>query len=165
MTRIPPLFGAVILFLFTEILATQSLAAGPGAVQSLASGKCLDLERGATSEGPVVIQFDCHSGPNQRWSLVQSGGGGYRIVSQLSNKCIGIDRTGSDSSGAIVQSTCGAGASEQLWSLNSGGGGYVIKAIESGLCLDVPGGSSVSGARLVAWKCTGRENQVWRLAP
>jgi len=158
-------YVALILVLSSAIYPTQSLAAGPRAVQSLSSGKCVDLERGTTSDGPVVIQFDCHSGPNQQWSFVQAGGAGYRIVSQLSNKCIGIDRTGSSSSAAIVQSTCGAGASEQLWSLKSEGGGYVIKAIESELCLDVPGGSSVSGARLIAWRCTGRENQVWRLTP
>ena len=163
--RSPIVCAAGIIFLYAAVHTTQSLAAGSSAVQSLWSGKCLDLERGTTSEGPVVIQFDCHSGPNQQWSLVQAGGGGYRIVSQLSNKCIGIDRTGPRSSGAIVQSTCGAGASEQLWSLNRGGGGCLIKAIESGLCLDVPGGSSVSGARLVAWKCTGKQNQAWRLTP
>lgn len=34
----------------------QSLAAGAGTVQSLASGKCLDLEGGSTFDGPVVIQ-------------------------------------------------------------------------------------------------------------
>ena len=112
-----------------------------------------------------MIQFDCHSGPNQRWTLVRTSGGSYRIVSELSNKCIGIDRSNPGSSGPIVQSPCGTGASEQLWSLVSGGGGYVIKAVQSGLCLDVPGGSTVSGARLVAWKCTGKENQVWRLTP
>jgi hypothetical protein len=165
MKRIALVCVAVIFSSFVQFHAMPALAAEPSTLQSLASGKCIDLERGATSEAPVVIQFDCHAGPNQRWSFVQAGGGGYRIVSQLSKKCIGIDRTGAGSSGGIVQSTCGAGASEQLWSLVGGGGGYFIKAIESGLCLDVPGGSSVSGARLVAWKCTGRENQVWRLTP
>jgi len=154
---------AVIPLLFSLHLEGAA-AAEAGPIQSLTSGKCVDLERGTTTDGPVVIQFDCHSGPNQKWSFVQAGGGGYRIVSQLSKKCIGIDRTSAASSGAIIQSSCGAGASEQLWSLVSGGGGYFIKTIESGLCLDVPGGSAVSGAKLVAWKCTGRENQVWRLA-
>jgi len=145
--------------------AAPARAADPAAIQSLASGKCLDLERGSKEDGPVVIQFDCHAGMNQRWSTVQSSGGGYRIVSALSGKCIGIDRLGPKQSGVIVQSTCGSGASEQLWSLDGGGGGYVFKSIQSGLCLHLPGGSRINGARLMAGKCTGNENQAWRLTP
>jgi len=165
MKRIPCRAAARLLCTIAVLASSQVHAAGPGPVLSLGSGKCLDLERGSTSDGPVVIQFDCHEGANQRWSFVDTGGGGYRIVSQLSNKCIGIDRAGPGSSGAIVQSTCGAGASEQLWRLVGGGGGYFIKAIASGLCLDVPGASTISGAKLVAWRCTEKENQAWRLAP
>lgn len=153
------------LLLAAAHLAAPARAAEPGVIQSLASGKCVDLERGATSDGPVVIQFDCHAGPNQRWSLVQSGGGGYRIESGLSGKCIGIDRLGPANSGVIVQSACGAGGSEQLWSLEGGGGGTVIKSVQSGLCLTLPGGSRVNGVRLVARRCTGCENQAWQPRP
>jgi hypothetical protein len=159
-----PHFAAVLIAIAVAAsLASPARAAESGTIQSLASGKCLDLEGGNTADGPVVIQYDCHSGPNQQWSIQPAGGAGYRIVSKLSGKCIGIDRTDSGTSAPILQSPCGGGATEQLWSLVSAGGGYVVKAIASGRCLDIPGASSVNGARPVAWKCNRGENQVWRL--
>ncbi|HYB51475.1 MAG TPA: RICIN domain-containing protein [Burkholderiaceae bacterium] len=158
--------GTLISAVFCAFNPTLAQGAGPGAIQSLASGKCLDLEGGAKVDGPVVIQYDCHSGANQQWSLESAGGAGYRIVSRLSGKCVGIDRSaGSGITAPVLQSACGDSATEQLWSLESKRGGYVIRSIISGRCLDVPGGSSVNGARLVAWKCVGGENQVWRVTP
>jgi len=157
---------ALVFTLFSVLHPTLARGAGPSAIQSLASGKCLDLERGAKIDGPVVIQYDCHSGPNQQWSIEPAGGAGYRIVSRLSGKCVGIDRSaGSGTTAPVLQSICGGSATEQLWSLESKRGGYVIRSIISGRCLDVPGGSSVNGAKLLAWKCVGGENQVWRITP
>jgi hypothetical protein len=149
--------------LIAGIPLSECRAAGLGTVQSLSSGKCLDLEAGSKADGPVVIQYECHGGPNQQWSIEETSGGGYRIVSHLSGKCVGIDRTFSGNSAPLLQSPCGSGATEQLWPLISESGGYVVKSIASGRCLDVPGASPVNGARVVAWRCNSGENQVWRI--
>lgn len=137
--------------------------AGAGAIQSLASGKCLDLQGGSSADGPVVIQYQCHGGPNQQWLIEETAGAGYRIVSRLSGKCVSIDRSVVSISAPLLQSPCGSGASEQLWTLTSERGGYVVRSVASGRCLDVPGASTVNGARVVAWRCNAGENQVWRL--
>jgi len=156
----------LLLLLFAAAYPNQPFAAGQSTIQSLVSGKCIDLERGTTVDGPVVIQFDCHSGRSEQWSIQGSGGAGYRIVSKLSGKCVGIDRrAGADTSTPVIQSNCGSGTSEQLWSLESRGGGNVIKSIASRRCLDVPGGSRISGVKLLAWRCSGAQNQVWRITP
>jgi hypothetical protein len=135
--------------------------APPGTVQSLASGKCLDLPRGQASDGTPAIQYDCHGGLNQQWSIESAGDDGYRIVSRMSGKCIGTDPGGAAAGGRIVQSQCGASPG-QLWVLKGTGNGSILQNVGSGLCMDVPGGSLANGAKPIAWICHGGTNQTWR---
>jgi hypothetical protein len=145
--------------------SAQAIPAGPppaplGAVQSLASGKCLDLPGGQTADGTPAIQYECHGGPNQQWNIESAGEAGYRIASRLSGKCIGTD-PGHTAGGRIVQSQCG-NSSDQLWVLESAGNGYVLRNAANRLCLDLPGASLANGAKLIAWVCNGGINQTWR---
>jgi Ricin-type beta-trefoil lectin domain/Gametolysin peptidase M11 len=144
----------------------RAMPAGPpparaGTLQSLASGKCVDLPGGQVSESTQVIQYDCHGGPNQQWKFVSAGAAsirpGINIVSRLSGKCIGINSAGSQ----IVQSRCD-GSPDQLWAIESAGSGNVIRNSANGQCLDVPGASLANGAKLIAWTCNGGINQTWR---
>jgi hypothetical protein len=135
--------------------------APPGTVQSVASGKCLDLPHGQASDGLLVIQYDCHGGLNQQWNIESAGDAGYRIVSRMSGKCIGTDPRGSSIGGPIVQSPCDASPG-QLWALAGDRNGYTLTNLASHLCLDVPGGSLADGAKPIAWTCHGGLNQTWR---
>jgi cytochrome c len=143
----------------------QAMSAGPppappGTVQSLASGKCLDLPGGQTRDGTPAIQFDCHGGPNQQWHVDYAGDAGYRIVSRMSGKCIGMapDAT---AGGQIVQSQC-RGAPDQLWALKRAGNELAFQNVANQLCLDLPGASLDNGVNLIAWACNGGINQTWR---
>ena len=144
----------------------QAMLAGPppappGTVQSLVSGKCLDLPGGQTGDGALAIQYDCHGGPNQQWSIEAVDDTNYRIVSRMSGKCIGTDPGGAAAGGHIVQSQCGKSPA-QLWVLESVSNGSVIRNEANRLCLDVPGGSLANGAKPIAWACNGASNQTWR---
>jgi hypothetical protein len=144
----------------------QAMPAGPppappGTVQSLASGKCLDLPGGQTGDGTPVIQYDCHGGANQQWTIDAAGDAGSRIISRMSGKCLGTDPAGAAAGGAIVQSPCGS-APAQLWAIESAGNGAVLKNAANRLCLDVPGASTANGAKPIAWACNGGSNQTWR---
>jgi hypothetical protein len=140
----------------------QAAPSGPprGAVQSLASGKCIDLPGGQAGDGTPAIQYDCHGGLNQQWNIESAGEARYRIVSRMSSKCIGTELE-HPTAGSIVQSQCG-GAPSQLWVLQSAGDGYVLQNAANRLCLDVPGASLANGAKLIAWVCNGGVNQTWR---
>jgi hypothetical protein len=135
--------------------------APPGTVQSLASGKCLDVPGGQTADGTRAIQYDCHGGRNQQWDLEATGDGAYRIVSRMSGKCIGSAPAGGSAGSEIVQSRCGS-SPEQTWTVRSVANGSVIQSAASRLCLDVPRGSTANGARPIAWVCNGGPNQTWR---
>jgi hypothetical protein len=135
--------------------------APPGTVQSLASGKCLDLPGGQAADGTPAIQYDCHGGPNQQWRIESAGGAGYRIVSRMSGKCIGTDPGGAATDGHIVESRCGD-SSIQLWAIEGTGNRYILRNVANRLCLDVPGGSLADGAKPIVWTCNGGINQTWR---
>jgi hypothetical protein len=138
--------------------------APPGTVQSLASGKCLDLPRGRTGDDTSLIQYDCHGGANQLWNIVAAGRDIYKIVSRLSNKCLGADFAANKSGGQVVQSECKT-SSNQLWQLTDVGSAYRIQNVASRSCLDVPGASSADGTVPITWPCNGGLNQIWRFLP
>lgn len=138
-------------------------AAPPGTVQSLASGKCLDLPGGQSRDGTLAIQYDCRGSSNQQWSIEAAGSAGSRIVSRMSGKCLGTDPANAAAGGHIVQSPCG-GSPAQLWALENAGNGYVLKNAANHLCLDVPGASLANGTEPIAWACNGGTNQTWRYA-
>jgi Ricin-type beta-trefoil lectin domain/Gametolysin peptidase M11 len=148
----------------------QAIPAGPppappGTVQSLASGKCLDLPGGQTGDGTLPIQYDCRGSPNQQWDMVAAGGSGYRIVSRLSGKCIGTDPAHAAAGGDIVQTAC-VNSPAQLWTLEGGANAYVVRNVATRLCLDVPGASATNGTKPITWTCNGGANQTWRyIAP
>jgi hypothetical protein len=158
--------GARVTFRVSFTGTAQAIAAGPppappGTLQSLASGKCLDLPGGKTSDGTPVIQYDCHGGANQQWTVESISDAGSHIVSRMSGKCIATDSAVAAAGGAVVQSPCGT-SSNQLWALNDSGNGYVLRNAANRLCLDVPGGSVENGVKPVAWACNGGTNQIWR---
>jgi hypothetical protein len=158
--------GARVTFRISFTGTGQALPAGPppappGTIQSVASGKCLDLPGGRTDDGVQAIQYDCHGGINQQWSIEATGDARYRLVSRMSGKCIATDAADDAVGGHIVESQCGS-SRDQLWALESASDGYVLRNVANLLCLDVPGSSLANGAKLIAWSCNGGTNQNWR---
>ena len=136
--------------------------APPGALQSLASGKCVDLPGANTQDHVEPVQWDCHGAPNQQWDLEPWSGSRYRLISKLSGKCLGIVK-GAAAGRSVQQSEC-INTDEQLWERNVSREGYTLANASDGLCLDVERGSLNNGARLVAWPCHGGANETWRYA-
>jgi len=144
----------------------QAMPLGPppapsGTIQSLASGKCLDLPGGQSSDGTLPIQYDCHGGKNQQWAIESAGDAGYRIVSRMSGKCIGTASASAAAGDRILQSPCGK-ATAQLWTIEKASDGSVLRNVASRLCLDMPGASLANGAKPIVWRCNGGTNQTWR---
>jgi hypothetical protein len=147
--------------------AGEALAAGPppsaaGTIQSLSSGKCLDVARGSKDDGAPVIQYACHAGLNQRWRVVPRREDAFELVNAASGKCLQV-RGGAAAAGApVVQGAC-AGRDDQLWIPEASSSGRTLKSAASGLCLDLPRASADDGVQPALWKCLGGPNQQWRL--
>ena len=126
------------------------------------SNKCLDVEGARQDNGVNVQQWACGGGPNQRWRLVDAGGGYYKIVAVHSGKCLDVTGASKDNGANVIQWNC-HGGSNQLWRLTQVGSYYRITPKHSGKALDVEGARQNNGANVQQWQYGGGANQLWRL--
>lgn len=74
-----------------------------------ANGNCVDLtaDTGVTSNGAAVVQYGYHGGVNQKWYLVPTDGGAFKIISALSGKALCVKDASLEENAPIIQWTCG----------------------------------------------------------
>jgi lysophospholipase L1-like esterase len=119
------------------------------ALVSAASGRCLDVPNGSTTNGTQPIIWDCSGAANQQWSY---DGQTLRSV----GKC--LDSPTGAVAGTKAQLWDCSGAANQRWTFSSGA---TIRNAQSGLCLDVTGNATANGTAVVLWTCTAAANQRW----
>jgi hypothetical protein len=133
-----------------------------GAITNRNSEKALDVQERSTRDEGNVQQWSFADQPNQRWDVIDLGGGQFSIISQGSNKALDIAR-GSDRDGANVQQFRWHGGDNQRWYLQrQSGGWYQIVNVHSGKCLDVESKSRENGGNIQQWSCSGASNQAWK---
>jgi len=91
-----------------------------GKIQNTFSGKCLDIDAGSyPADGSKVSLWDCHSGDNQKWTLLPSG----EIKNLPSGKCLDINGQNYPNQGAMLTLwNCNGrtrGGDNQKWRLES----------------------------------------------
>jgi hypothetical protein len=139
--------------------APLSLSVRSATLVAAHSGQCMDVAGVSQEPGAPVIQWPCHGGPNQLWSL--GGSQGSALVVTHSGQCMDVAGVSQEPGASIIQWPCHGGAN-QAWALHPlGGGAFTITSVASGQCMDVAGAGPDSGARLVQWPCHGGSNQVW----
>lgn len=135
-------------------------------VVSKNSGRCLDVPAYSTSPGSRLIQWDCHSGTNQKFQIVPVESG-YKITAM--NSGLQLDIAGGPDAtqdGTPVIQWPYWGGSNEIFHITATGDGYsTITASSSGKCFDVEGISKRNGAHVNQWSCWGGDNQKWRFVP
>ncbi|MEV0570794.1 ricin-type beta-trefoil lectin domain protein [Dactylosporangium sp. NPDC050588] len=116
---------------------------------SAASGRCLDVPNGSTTNGTQPVIWDCNGGANQRWTV--SG-----TTLQALGKC--LDAPLNATAGAKAQLWDCNGGTNQQWTLNADG---TVRGTASGLCLDVDHNLTANGTVVLLWTCTAAANQRW----
>jgi alpha-galactosidase len=116
---------------------------------SAASGRCLDVPNGSTTNGTQPVIWDCNGGTNQRWTF-----SGQSV--QALGKC--LDAPLGATAGAKVQLWDCNGGTNQQWTLNSDG---TLRGTASGLCLDVDHNLTANGTPVLLWTCSAAANQRW----
>ena len=124
------------------------------------SQKCLDVTGWSTQDATPMIQWQCHGGDNQAWSIEPLAEGYSRVVSRHSDMCLDVSGASTEDGATIIQWPCHGGANQQ-WRLEAVGEGYRFVARHSGKCLDVTGWSTDDGAGIIQWQCHGGANQTW----
>ena len=146
--------SAVVLAGLVGVAATPAAtAATTGTIVSSASGRCLDVTGGSTTNGTRPQIWDCNSGnANQTWTFADDGS-----VRGL-GKCLDV-ANGSTANGAAVHLwDCFSTIASQRWTLNASGD---LVNTAANKCLDVSGGATANGTQLQIWTCTGAANQKW----
>ena len=129
------------------------------------SNKCLDVSGASNQDGTPIIQWQCHGGENQGWSIDTADDGySVRLVSRFSGKCLDVSGASTDDGAPIILWQCHGGANQQ-WRLEPFGEEYRLVARHSGKCLDVTGWSPENGTRIIQWQCNGGANQTWLIRP
>ncbi|MGI5237447.1 glycoside hydrolase family 27 protein [Dactylosporangium sp. CA-139066] len=118
---------------------------------SAASGRCLDLPNGITTNGTQPTIWDCNGGVNQQWTYTS----GRQL--QVLGKCLDAYNN-QTSPGTKVEIWDCNGQANQQWNINSNG---TITGVQSGLCLDVTGAATANGTPIELWTCNGGSNQTW----
>ena len=144
---------------------SASRAATPMMLQSVSSGKVIDIYNGINADGARIQQWDPWGGPMQLWIMQPDPDGNVLLVNPASNKV--LDVTGiSPDNGAIIQLFTAWNGPNQLWKPNQqADGSYTFVSVNSGKCLDLLGLRDDDGAPVGQWDCTGQANQKWRFVP
>jgi alpha-galactosidase len=119
------------------IVAAGRTPAGTVTPTDAASGQCLDVPNGNTTNGTQPI--NCNGGPHQEVARIRSGLAGAGHVPR---------RAGHR----------GSQGTNQRRNLNANG---TISNVASGLCLDVKGNATTAGSLVILWTRTAAANQVW----
>ncbi|MEO7788216.1 MAG: DUF1800 family protein [Vicinamibacterales bacterium] len=127
------------------------------------SGKCLDVSGASPYPNASAIQWDCHAGENQQWSLELVDGGYYRITARHSGNALEV-YNGSLGEGAPVVQNTPRDVPQQQWIVEWLGDGYYhLLARHSGKALDVSGGTTQPGAATIQYTPHTGPNQQWYL--
>ncbi|MFD7453550.1 non-reducing end alpha-L-arabinofuranosidase family hydrolase [Kitasatospora sp. NPDC059827] len=130
----------------TAQTATSSALRGTG------SGRCLDVQNAARSDGAALQIYDCSNGANQQWT---STSGNQLTV--YGDKCLDVPGHATAAGTRVQIWSCSGGANQQ-WQVNSDG---TVVGVESGLCLDVTGAGTANGTSVEIWPCNDDANQTW----
>ncbi|MBU2669605.1 RICIN domain-containing protein [Actinoplanes bogorensis] len=118
------------------------------------SNRCLDVPGGRADDGLRIQLYDCHGGPEVRWSW-QNGA----LVNSRTGKCLDV-AGGRTTAGTPVQQWACLGNGAQKWQLTNG----TLRNPNSGKCLDADAWGTANGTPLIIWDCgQAQSNQTWRL--
>jgi len=134
-------------------------------IKPVHSEKCLDVPNDSAAPDIQIIQFTCHSGPNQQWS-VQTAGDTSTIVAH-NGMCLDVRGGSTGDIVPIIQFPCSGGFNQKFRVINvpgvaPGDSRVQIKTFAD-KCLDIDSGSLFDTAGVIQFTCTGRPNQIFHI--
>lgn len=90
---------------------------GTYCMQNTATAKYVDLtaDAGVTSNGNTITQYEYHGDTNQRWYIVPTDSGYFRIVSALSGKALCVKKASKEENAPIIQWTYEGADTNDEW--------------------------------------------------
>jgi len=153
------LISIILLLGYTSLLAQSE---GTYYIQSVKSGKHLNIEGANTANGTkAIIWPDAGGKANEKFTLENAGNGYFHLKSGL-GKYLHI-QNGSNKPRALVQLWEGKNFPQAKWKfINAGNGSYYIQS-KLGTYMDVQGGKNANGTPVWMWTKNGTDAQKWKL--
>ncbi|WP_340384994.1 family 43 glycosylhydrolase [Streptomyces sp. SS7] len=130
------------------------------------SGKCLDVEGGATADGTNIFQWTCNGGTNQKWKIEDLGDDTSRLVSVATGKVADIAGCASADGTDIRQWSWLNNKCQRFRLVFTATGDYVRIVNEStGKVADVADCGTANGTDVRQWTWLDNTCQQWRLVP
>ncbi len=167
------LLAIVITVSLSTFVLAQTNVRIKSAINTSGAGKCLDVAGGKTTAGTPIVQFDCHNGTNQRFSIYRAVGqfDQYYIQSALNpNMCVGTPWI--LNAGDLLRLVpCRANGLVQLeasWNIDSVNDKRVFVAFLQSRdykfhCIDVPSGLANNSLWMQLYNCHNGGNQQWSI--
>ncbi|MCI1665504.1 MAG: RICIN domain-containing protein [Atopobiaceae bacterium] len=131
---------------------------------SLPTGKVVEAAGGGTSSGTAAQTWSSNNTIAQRWNIVSTADGTYKIVNVKSGLVLDVD-SGVAASGRTVRLWTDNGTKAQRWLFSDAGSGLykIVSALDGRLVLDISGGNPGDGGRLQLYVDNGTAAQAWAL--
>lgn len=131
-------------------------------IRSIDNGLVFDLD---LTPGKL-IQWDWHSGANQRWRLIPLPDGYYHIRSVETGLVLGVEGASLEKGAEIIQRNAQTDSDQWLLVRVDENNNFYIRNRRSSLVLDTAGVSSANEqAFVIQWPLHGGPNQTWTLIP
>jgi Thaumatin family/Ricin-type beta-trefoil lectin domain len=129
-----------------------------------ATGSRLDDFLADTANGSLVDIYTANGTPAQTWVFANNGvvpSGYYNIAISFGAYC--LTAAGSEPNSAVNIQGCN-GSAGQAWEITGSSGNYQLHpATNPALCLDVYYGGTANETPVLAYTCTGNNNQSWAI--
>ena len=129
-----------------------------------ATGSRLDDFGADTANGSLIDIYTANGSPAQTWVFANSGvvpSGYYNIAASFGAYC--VTAAGSEPNSAVNIQACN-GSAGQAWEVTGSPGNYQLHpATNPALCLDVYYGGTANETPVLAYTCTGNNNQSWAI--
>jgi lysophospholipase L1-like esterase len=116
------------------------------------SGKCLDVNQGATANGTQVQIWNCNTSAAQRWTRTAAG-----ELRGVGDRCLDVNASGTTNGTKIQIWTCN-GTNAQKFTFTAAG---AIVNVNSGACVDVTSSGTANGTKVQLYGCNGTGAQRW----
>lgn len=141
---------------------------GDGTVYRLVnrnSGLVADVSGGGTADGTAVVQWPWLGQANQKWVLVPTGDGYYKVRSVAGGRLMEVAGL-SRADGGTVGIWSDDSVPQQHWAVTpTGDGAYYLTNRLSGRVLNVDGGSTAAGAAVNQWTNNRAPQEQWAILP
>jgi hypothetical protein len=129
-----------------------------------ATGSRLDDFLADTANGSLIDIYSANGSPAQTWVFANNGvvpSGYYNIAISFGAYC--LTAAGSEPNSAVNIQGCN-GSAGQAWEITGSSGNYQLHpATNPALCLDVYYGGTANETPVLAYTCTGNNNQSWAI--